>query len=133
MTQGALAGTTGTIDFDATYTHLVPFAGFEMARDYARWSTNAHMLVAWPIPRRGFVGHVTGPGFDIHGDTEDVGEGKHFGDPSLTIGYTLTYRPASLSIDLGTLLMQSVLEPRIHRGVEQNLLLSFSVSLPTGE
>jgi hypothetical protein len=119
--EGPQADTTGQIDFDATYEHIVPFVGFELPRDYGPWSTSAHALLAWPIPRRGVVGHITGPGFDIHGD------------PSLTIGYTVTYRPAGVSIDIGTLLMQSLLEPRIHRGVEQTLLLSFSFSMPSGK
>lgn len=125
--EGPQAGTTGTIDFDATYTHVVPFAGLEVLRDYGRWTTNAHALLAYPLPRRGVVGHITGPGFDIHGDTADVGNGKHFGDPSVTFGYTVTYRPAHLSFDLGTLVAQRLLEPKVHRGIESNILLSISL------
>jgi hypothetical protein len=133
ITEGAQAGTTGTIDFDATYEHIVPFVGAGFPRDHGRWSGNAHVLLAWPFPRRGVVGHITGPGFDLHGDTEDVGEGKHFGDPSLTIGYTVTYRPLGFSVDLGTALTQTVLEPHIHRGVDRSMVLSFSFALPTSE
>lgn len=124
---GPSIGQTGTIDFDADYSHVVPFVGFELPREHGRWMTNAHGLIACPLPRRGVVGHITGAGFDIHGDTADAGNGKHFGDPSLTLGYTVTYRPAHLSFDLGTLLTQSVLDPRIHRGVDRNLVMSMSV------
>jgi hypothetical protein len=133
ITEGPRSGATGTIDFDATYEHLVPFVGAAWPRDHGQWSGNAHLLLAWPIPRRGVVGHITGPGFDIHGDTENVGEGKHFGDPSLTIGYAILYRPWGLSVDFGTALMQSVLEPRIHRGIERTLVLSFSLALGGGD
>lgn len=126
LTAGPQAGLTGTIDFDATYAHIVPFAGLELPRTYDRWATNLHVLAAFPLPRRGVTGHVTGPTFDIHGDTAAVGNGKHFGDPSLTLGYTVTYRPAHLSVDLGSLLSQAVLEPWVHRGIERNILLSFS-------
>jgi hypothetical protein len=125
---GPDAGTTGQIDFDAQYDHVVPFFGIQFPRGYHTWSTNAHFLFLYPIPRRGVVGHITGPGFDIHGDTEDVGNGKHFGDPSLAIGYNVTYEPLHLSVDLGALASQALLEPRVHRGIERNLLLSFSVS-----
>jgi hypothetical protein len=133
VTEGPQAGTTGTIDFDNTYEHLVPFIGLSFPREYTRWSTDLHGLATWPMPRRGFVGHITGPGFDIQGDTADVGEGKHFGDPSLTFGYSVTYRPLGLSIDVGALLSQAVLEPRIHRGIDQSLVVSFSMALPRGE
>ena len=128
ITAGPSMGATGQIDFDARYEHLVPLVGFELPRRYGLWSTSAHALLAWPIPRRGVVGHITGPGFDIHGDTEDVGEGRHFGDPSLTLGYSITYEPAHLSIDVGTLLTQALLEPQIHNGVDRTVLLSFSVA-----
>lgn len=127
--SGPQAGTAGTIDFDAQYNHIVPFGGLGLPRDYGDWSTDAHVLIAYPFPRRGIVGHITGPGFDIHGDTSDVGNGKHFGDPSVTFGYTITYKPAHLSFDLGALLTQALLEPQIHPGIDRNLLLSFSIAL----
>jgi hypothetical protein len=129
LTGGTQAGMTGTIDFDADYTHIVPYVGLELPRAHEVWTTNLHMLFAMPLPRRGVEGHITGPGFDIRGNTADVGNGKHFGDPSLTIGYTFTYLPAHLSIDVGSLLSQALLEPQIHRGIDRNLLLSFSVAL----
>ena len=125
--DGPDIGTRGTIDFDATYNHLTPILGFELPRHVGRWSFDTTALLAWPIPRRGFVGHITGPGFDIHGDTAEVGEGKHFGDPSLTLGFDVTYEPARLTIGVGTLISQRFLEPRIHRGIESNWLLNVSV------
>jgi hypothetical protein len=127
--SGPQAGLSGTIDFDAQYDHVVPFVGLAIPRDYGNWSTNAHALIAYPVPRRGIVGHITGPGFDISGDTADVGNGKHFGDPSVTFGYTITYRPAHLSLDLGALATQALLESRVHRGIDSNVLLSFSLAL----
>lgn len=74
------------------------------------------------------VGHITGPGFDLAGDTEKVGNGKHFGDPSVTLELTAEYRPAHLAVDLGTLVSQALIEPVIHPGVDGNLLVSFSWS-----
>lgn len=129
LDAGPQAGMTGTLSFDADYEHIVPYAGLELPRQHGKWATNFHLLVAFPMPRHGVVGEITGPGFDIRGDTADVGNGKHFGDPSLTLGYTLTYAPAHLSIDIGSLVSQALLEPYIHRGIERNMVLSFSVGL----
>ncbi len=126
--EGPDAGTRGTIDFDATYRHLTPIIGLEVPRRHSIWSYDVTALLAWPMPRRGFVGHVTGPGFDIHGDTEDVGAGKHFGDPSVTLGFDVIYEPAHLAVGVGTLLTQRLLEPHIHRGIEANWVLNVRLS-----
>jgi hypothetical protein len=115
---------TGRIDFDADYEHVTPFVGFEWPRALTQWAISPHVLLAVPLPRRGFQGHITGPGFDIHGDTADVGMGKHFGDPSVTLGLDVTYTPWRLTVDLGTTLTQWLLEPHIHKGIEQNWILS---------
>ena len=125
--SGPQAGSAGTIDFDARYDHIVPFGGLALPRDHGNWATNAHVLIAYPLPRRGVVGHITGPGFDIRGDTAEAGNGKHFGDPSVTLGYTLTYRPAHLSFDVGTAATQMLLEPHVHRGIDRNAVVSFSL------
>ena len=124
--SGPQAGAAGQIDFDARYQHVVPFIGVGFPRSHGAWATDAHVLFTYPIPRRGVVGHISGPGFDIHGDTEDVGEGRHFGDPALSLGYRVTYEPAHLAFDVGSFISQAVLEPRVHRGIERNVLLSFS-------
>lgn len=122
---GAQEGVRGQIDFDTHYDHIAPFAGIEFPRSLGDWTITPHALIAYPLPSRGVAGHITGPGFDITGDTASVGAGKHFGDPSVTLGLTLTYVPARLSVDFGTLVSQALLERRIHRGVDRNLVLSF--------
>jgi len=126
ITSGPQAGMRGQIDFDTHYDHFSPFVGIEVPRWVGEWAFSPHALLAYPIPRRGFQGHITGPDFDISGNTESAGEGKHFGDPSVTLGLTLTYLPAHFCVDLGTFASQALLESRIHRGIERNLLLSFS-------
>jgi hypothetical protein len=123
--EGASAGMRGQIDFDADYRHVTPFVGFELPRQRTHWAFSPHALMTWPVPRRGVTGHITGPGFDLRGDTEDVGEGKHFGDPSLTLGLNVTYLPAHLSFDIGALITQRLFEPLIHDGVESNWVASF--------
>ena len=82
---GDSAGTRGEIDFDNDYRHVTPFVGLQLVREYGDWTFSPHGLVALPLPRRGFVGHISTADFDIHGDTADVGNVKHFGNPSVTI------------------------------------------------
>ena len=89
--EGPDAGVTGTLDYDADYTQWVPFVGIAWERGNDRWRYQPHVQFAMPLPRRGMVGHITGPGFDLSGDQETNGHGAHFGDPSLTIGFDVTY------------------------------------------
>jgi hypothetical protein len=124
VTSGPQSGLRGQIDFDGHYDHFTPFAGLELPRARGDWLFTPHALFAYPVPRRGVQGHITGPGFDLSGDTASAGNGKHFGDPSLSLGLTVTYLPTHLSIDAGTLLTQAFLEQQIHRGIERNWLLS---------
>src|SRR5262249_29177480 len=118
--EGRDGGTRGTIDFDSNYSHLSPLLGLALPRVWTHWAVAPHALLAWPFPRRGFVGHITGPGFDLHGDQADHGAGKHFGDPSFTLGLDVSYLPANLTLDVGTLVTQRLAEPLVHRGIESN-------------
>jgi hypothetical protein len=124
LLEGPDAGLEGHIDFDATYDHLTPFIGIELPHEGTHWTLSPHVLAAWPNPRRGVVGHITGPGFDLAGDTESAGHGAHFGDPSITIGFDVTCVPAHLTIDVGTLVTQALLEPVVHKGIDSNWVLS---------
>lgn len=124
LLEGPSAGVSGQVDFDADYSHVTPFIGFELPRRHETWSFSPHALFALPLPQRGVVGHITGPDFDLHGDTAEVGNGKHFGDPSLTLGLDVTYEPLHLSVDVGTTLTQWLFEPLIHKGIDQNWVLS---------
>jgi hypothetical protein len=124
VTGGPQSGLRGQIDFDTHYDHFTPFIGVQLPRTRGDWMVTPHALLAYPLPRRGFQGHIAGPDFDLSGDTARAGNGKHFGDPSVTLGMTLTYVPARLSIDVGTFLSQAYLEQKIHRGIENNWLLS---------
>jgi hypothetical protein len=122
--EGPALGVSGQIAFDADYKYVTPFVGLELPRRWTRWSVSPHVLAAWPFSKRSVVGHITGPGFDLHGDTESAGEGTHIGDPSLTMGFDVTYLPAHLSIDVGALVMQYLIEPYVNKGIETNWVLS---------
>ena len=91
--DGPSSGATGLVDYSGNYAHLTPFAGLALPRRSGSWGWTPHALIAIPIPRRGIQGRITGPGFDLSGDTETAGHGKHFGDISLTFGLDITYQP----------------------------------------
>jgi hypothetical protein len=125
--EGPDAGSTGALDYSAIYSHVTPFLGIAWPREHGKWTFNPHLLAAIPLPRRGVVGHITGPGYDLQGDTGAYGD-KPFGDPSLTMGFDITYRPWNLTIDVGSVASQALLEPLIHEGVDRNWLISASWS-----
>ena len=122
--EGPSTGAAGVVDYSATYNHLTPFAGVALARESGAWRWTPHALLAIPLPRRGIQGRITGPGFDLSGDTARAGNGKHFGDPSVTFGLDATYKPWGLSLDLGSLVTQALLEPLIHQGIDRNWVIS---------
>jgi hypothetical protein len=124
VTEGRDAGSTGTLDYSATYSHFSPFVGAAWPRLHGDWRFTPHIQIAMPLPRRGVQGRITGPGFDLSGDAADNGAGKHFGDPSASIGFNVTYDPWQLTLDLGSTIAQALIEPRIHEGVGDNWLLS---------
>jgi hypothetical protein len=124
LLAGADAGASGTLDYDATYRHFVPFVRLALPRQGETWGYAPHLQLALPLPKRGVAGHITGAGFDLRGDQQANGYGAHFGDVSVTLGLDVTYRPWNLSFDLGTALTQFFGEPLVHKGVDHNLVLS---------
>jgi hypothetical protein len=126
--DGPSAGATGVIDYSATYAHVAPLFGIAWPRTRGNWGWTPHLQAVVPLPRRGVVGRIEGPGYDISGDTSQTGVGTPFGDPSVTFGFDVTYRPWNLTVDVGSAISQALVEPVIHKGVESNWLLSFSWS-----
>lgn len=125
LLSGPDTGVAGTVDYSGDYDHVTPFAGLELERSWRSWSFEPRVLVAVPLPRRPVDGHITGPAFDVAGDTSAAGHGTHFGDPSLTLGLGITYEPYRLTLDLGSTLTQALLEPLIHKGIDQNWMAAF--------
>jgi len=124
--EGRDAGATGVVDYSATYSHIAPFAGIAWPREHGNWGFTPHVQAVVPLPRRGVVGHITGQGYDVSGDTDKNRGDTPFGDPSVTLGLDVTYRPWNLTVDVGTAVSQALLEPIIHKGIESNWLVSAS-------
>jgi len=124
--EGRDSGATGVVDYSATYSHIAPFAGIAWPRQHGNWAYTPHVQAVVPLPRRGVEGHITGPGYDIAGDTDKNRGDTPFGDPSVTLGLDITYRPWNLTVDVGSAISQALLEPVIHKGIESNWLFSAS-------
>jgi len=122
--EGSSAGASGVVDYSGAYTHLTPLAGLALQRHSGEWGWTPHMLLAMPLPRRGFQGRITGPGFDLSGDTTSAGHGNVFGDFSLTLGLDVTYEPWGLTLDLGALATQALVESVVHKGIDRNWVIS---------
>jgi len=126
LLSGPSAGATGVIDYSATYDFVCPYGGLSRPITFGHWSIEPRALAVVPLPRQGVKGRITGSGFDLSGDTAEAGNGKHYGDPWLTLGMTVRYVPWNLDVDLGSVVSQALLEPAIHKGIERDLALSFS-------
>jgi hypothetical protein len=126
LTSGPSAGTAGTLDYSSNYPYWTPFATFEWRITRAAWQFSPRFSAGVPIPTWGWRGRITGPGFDVAGDTEKIGRGRHMGDSFGGFGFGITYSPWHLTVDAGALLNQMLLEQRIHEGVNRAWLLNFS-------
>ena len=126
VATGASAGASGLLDHSATYRYVTPFAAVEWTRPLgARFSLTPRAIAAFPS-KKGFEGRLTGPGFDLRGDTATAGRGKHMGDPYVGFGLELEHRPTGLAIDLGATLFNAAAETVIHHGIDQPILLTVS-------
>lgn len=126
LLSGASAGASGIVDYSATYDFVSPYLGLSRPIPAARWTIEPRALAVVPLPRQGVQGRIRGPGFDLAGDTADVGEGKHYGDPWLALGVGFRYVPWNLEIDLGSVVSQAILEPVVHRGVDHDVAISLA-------
>lgn len=122
--DGPSRGAVGTADYSGNYAHFTLIAGVALPRNFGDWRVVPHAQMALPLPRRGIQGRLSGPGFDLRGDTAAVGNGRHFGDFSLTFGLDLAYQPWGVAVDVGTFATQAVLEHVAHKGVDRNWVLS---------
>ena len=124
--DGTSTGATGVIDYSAVYEHVAPFAGIAWPREYRQWKFRPHVQAVVPLPRRAVVGRIEGPGYELRGDTSETGVGTPFGDPSVTVGFDVTYRPWNLTVDIGSAITQALFDPVIHKGIDSNWLISAS-------
>jgi hypothetical protein len=128
LLDGVSAGASGTMDYSAVYPFWVGFAAVAWRLPLGDWQFEPRFSAGVPLPRRGWRGRISGPGFVLSGDTDLVGQGVHMGDAFGGFGFGVSYLPWHLSVDLGASLSQALLEPQIHKGIDSAWLLSVSFS-----
>jgi hypothetical protein len=127
LETGADAGLSGVLDHSATYDFFTPYFGYRRERSLGeRWQLVPRVSGALPLPRRGFAGRISGPGFDVAGDTKKADHGVHMGDGYLGVGLGLEHRRSGFGIDLGATLYHFGAERVINKGIDRPLLLSIT-------
>src|ERR1044071_5708059 len=94
IVSGANQGSSGVLDHSASYAYLTPFLG---VKNTYRWNSKVswspHFRSALPLPKRGWVGRLTGPGFDVSGNTKDSRGAAAMGDGYAGFGLEIQHHP----------------------------------------
>jgi len=122
--DGPATGTGGTIGYDSRFNYYTLVGGMQWHRRYADWLFSPHWHVTLPLPRGAVAGHLTAPGVDLAGDSALARNGHHLGDGYLSLGLSITWLPAHLTVDVGTSLSQFFLEPIVDEGIDRDLVLA---------
>ncbi len=129
LLTGADAGASGVLDHSATYDYITPLFSLQYTKHVGnRFALSPRWVTGVPIPKRSWVGRLTGPGFDVSGDTNSVGNGKHMGDPFSGFGLAVQHLPSGLAIDIGATVNQFFLEKKVHKGIDHDVVVSVSWS-----
>lgn len=132
---------TGFADYAGDYHAITPFFStrYFFPQQPGSYRYSSRFVAAWPLPRRGFSGEVSGPGFNISGDTDETGNGTHIPDPFFGFGFTIegadhsasnsAHKQAGWRLDIGTSLWLYVFENKTHEGLDPPFFIHFSLPL----
>ncbi len=125
---------SGSLDYGGTYNAITPYLKYECApqRFKGEWVGKLSLTFANPLPRVGFEGEISGPGFVQAGDSAAAGQGTHIPDTYFGVGYSLEKKSSGWRFEVGGLLYSLLFEPTIHSGVDSPILVSLSKSLWRG-
>ncbi len=127
LVTGRNAGASGVLDHSATYDFVTPYVGWRHERPLgANWTLAPRVIGALPLPRQGFIGRITGPGFDLSGETG----GLHMGDGYVGAGLVFEHARSGFGIDLGATVYHFGAERVIHKGIDQPIVVNFTWHTP---
>jgi len=128
---GGPAGFDGMLDYAGNYNSITPFVTFRHVypRHSERFTYSSRALLAWPVPRRGFQGQINGPGFQLEGDSETAGTGRHIPDGFAGLGFAIESVARRWRVDVGASLWLYLAENKGHEGVDPPLYVHFTVPL----
>jgi hypothetical protein len=115
---------SGLIDYSASYDYVWPWFDIEANWNLgSRWKMVPHAAFFFPAPQTGFIARMTGPGFDVSGDTDTASGIAHMGDAHPALGLRFDHRSSGLSVDVGATVYNLIAEPVDHPGVDQAITL----------
>ena len=124
------AGFSGRLDYAGQYNMITPYGSLQWLRSgNGGFYHTARVIAAWPLPREGFKGRISGDNLDLSGDTSSAGFGSHIPDPYLGFGYTLEHKNSGWRVDLGATLNFLALESVVHKGIDLPVYLNVSFKL----
>jgi len=128
---GGPAGFDGMLDYAGNYDSITPFVTFRhiFPRRSERFTYSSRALLAWPTPRRGFQGQLSGPGFQLEGDSEAAGTGRHIPDGFAGLGFAIESVAHRWRVDVGASVWLYLAENKGHEGVDPPLYVHFNVPL----
>lgn len=124
LLDGPAAGTPGTIGYDSRFNFYTLVGGMQWHRRYAGWLFSPRWHVSLPLPRGAVAGRLTAPGLDLAGDSALAGNGHHLGDGYLSLGLSITWLPANLTVDVGSTVAQFLLEPVVDKGISRDIVIA---------
>ena len=124
-------GFDGVADYAGNYSSVTPFVTFRHLFPHRseRFSFSGRALLAWPLPRRGFQGQLSGPGFHAEGDTETAGTGRHIPDGFAGLGFAIESVAHHWRVDVGASLWLYLAENKGHEGVDAPLFVHVNLPL----
>jgi hypothetical protein len=124
-------GFDGELDYAGNYNSITPYLTFRhlYPRRSERFIFSSRFLIAWPLPRRGFRGRVSGPGFSVDGDSKAAGQGRHIPDGFAGVGFAVEGAERGWRIDVGASLWLFLAEDKGHEGVDPPLFVHFNLPI----
>jgi len=128
---GGPAGFDGVVDYAGSYNSITPFVTLRhvFPRRSERFTYSSRALLAWPVPRRGFQGQISGPGFQLEGDSETAGTGRHIPDGFAGVGFAIDSVAHRWRVDIGASVWLYLAENQGHEGIDPPLFVHFNVPL----
>lgn len=130
MTSGTSTGSQGDLDLNGEYSFVMPFFAahwFFPVRE--NWLLVPSVRFAKALESVGQKGRMTGPGFDVSGNSEATGyTDANFDLWLVSPGFTISYRPWNLSSNVGASLFRYMMPGLTSDGVNKTVLFSLAWS-----
>jgi len=124
-------GFDGTVDYAGNYNSITPFVTFRHVFPHRSdgFVYSSRLFMAWPLPRRGFHGLISGPDFELAGDSKTAGTGTNIPDGFAGAGFAIESAKHRWRVDVGASLWIYLAENKGHEGIDPPLYVHFNMPL----